>query len=935
MVIGCGGGAPDSTSSTPSGDLKANLPESAISQINALLNEKAARTPAQRKISSQLLYAASGRFPVLKHTLQKGETQPSGLRSLLRYDDQGRVLADLKGDVDAGLERQIEMAGGTMLSSSVEQKSARAWLPLGTLETLASHPVVKAIRPAFMADTRRANPPNMGLKYKTLSHEQRVAAMQKALADFAAAREAGEGGGPVTNAGSVTSEGSKAHAADRARKFYNTDGTGVKVGVLSDSDDFKEAAIASGDLPADTVTVPGQDGRPGSGEGTAMMEIVHDVAPGAKLFFATAFLSPESFADNIRRLRFEFGCDIIIDDVIYFFENPYQDDIIAQAVEDVTLDGALYFSSAGNEGNENDGTSGMWEGDFKSGGTLATLPSGYRVHDFGNKVISNRIDLAGGPLILHWSDPGTIAPGAGLASNDYDLFVLDFDLRNVVVASTDIQDGSGDDIPFEFLGFFIPENFRVVIAAKPGASTRVVRAALFGGELGMTTDGAVYGHAAVKTAFAVAAVDAAEAGGGEFTGGPTTPVELFSADGNRMTFYERDGTSILGGEAISNRASVRKVPQVAAADGVVTTLPPGSGLNPFFGTSAAAPHAGAIAALLKSAVPTAEATKIYNALKNGALDIEAAGVDRDSGNGVLNAQNALQKVGAKPAVFFDLGTVTATPTSGTAIIPGGSGTLTAQITNNGGATATVVKGTLISGTPGVTVTSGTLNYPNVAPGASATNATPFTFNVGASVPCGTKINFSLVITFTGLGSSPTVFSIPVQTGAPSATEIVTPYTGGVVPIPDANAAGVNIPFTASGLGAISTLSFRIDGTTCSATIGSTTVGVDHTWVGDLIFKLTSPAGTTVTLISQAGGAGNSGNNFCQTQLVDGAANSIQNVLISQAPFTGTFAPANPQSAFAGQVADGTWTLNVSDNAFIDTGSVRAFSIATRGFSCAP
>src|SRR6185312_3842071 len=161
---------------------------------------------------------------------------------------------------------------------------------------------------------------------------------------------------------------------------------------------------------------------------------------------------------------------------------------------------------------ENDGTSGMWEGDFKSGGTLGTLPAGYRVHDLGNKVISNRIDLAGGPLILHWSDPGTIAPGAGTASNDYDLFVLDFDLRNVVVASTDIQDGSGDDIPFEFLGFFIPENFRVVIAAKPGASTRVVRAALFGGELGMTTDGAVYGHAAVKTAFAVAAVDAAEAG---------------------------------------------------------------------------------------------------------------------------------------------------------------------------------------------------------------------------------------------------------------------------------------------------------------------------------------------------------------------------------------------------------------------------------------
>lgn len=129
--------------------------------------------------------------------------------------------------------------------------------------------------------------------------------------------------------------------------------------------------------------------------------------------------------------------------------------------------------------------------------------------------------------------------------------------------------------------------------------------------------------------------------------------------------------------------------------------------------------------------------------------------------------------------------------------------------------------------------------------------------------------------------------------------------------------------------------FSIDGAACSTAIGSTTVGVDHTWVGDLVFRLTSPVGTPVTIINQAGGPLNSGNNFCQTVLQDGAASSIQNVTVAGAPYTGTFSPANPLAGFTGDNADGTWTLNVSDRAFLDIGSVRAFSLRASGFSCAP
>ena len=113
-----------------------------------------------------------------------------------------------------------------------------------------------------------------------------------------------------------------------------------------------------------------------------MLEIVHDLAPNAALGFATAFTSDASFADNIRGAALPRGCDIIVDDVLYFDESPFQDGPIAQAVNDVTADGALYFSSAGNEGNVADGTAGNWEGDFVDSGVGRSASSPATAHDF-------------------------------------------------------------------------------------------------------------------------------------------------------------------------------------------------------------------------------------------------------------------------------------------------------------------------------------------------------------------------------------------------------------------------------------------------------------------------------------------------------------------------------------------------------------------------
>jgi subtilisin-like proprotein convertase family protein len=648
--------------------------------------------------------------------------------------------------------------------------------------------------------------------------------------------------------------------------------------------------------------------------------------------FATAFNGPDSFADNIRTLRFTYHCDIIIDDIIYFVENPYQDDIIAQAVEDISADGGMYFSSAGNDGNFNDGTSGTWEGDFKSAGALATLPSGYTVHDFGSKVISNRVEVQSGPLLLQWADPGTL--DAGASSNDYDLFVMDEDLRNVAVASTDIQDGTGN--PFEFLGFSIPAGFRVVIASKPGAQKRALRLALSRGELGLSTQGATYGHNSAASAFGVAAVDAAEAGGGLFTAGPTTPIEVFSSDGPRRVFYDRNGNPIdpsnPGATFQSGAGQNRQKPDIAGADGVVTTLPGGSGLNPFFGTSAAAPHVGAIAALVKAANPSATNAQIRTALLNGALDIAAAGTDRDSGHGIANAMNSLKKIGARPAVFLEEGTITVTPNFSDVILPGGSGEITVQLVNSGGAAATKVSAILSSSSPDVAVITSSAGYPNIPVGGSAVNSTQFAFAVSPSLPCGTKLPFTLTVSYTGNGPHPVVLSFAVQTGRVDPTPTVFSYGGDPVAVPDGDPTGVDIALPVS-FGPVAKLVFSLDGSACSADIGSTTVGVDHTWVGDLTFALTSPGGTTVNVIDRAGGPNNDGNNFCQTVIDEAAASSINDVADFDAPFTGSFTPTNSTSPFVGESANGTWNLHVTDNVFIDSGNVRAFSVAVSGFSC--
>jgi hypothetical protein len=354
-----------------------------------------------------------------------------------------------------------------------------------------------------------------------------------------------------------------------------------------------------------------------------MLEIVHDLAPGATLLFATAFGGQASFASNVLALR-NAGADVIVDDVGYFAEAVFQDDDVASAVDGVVADGSLYFSAAGNGGNLNDGTSGVWEGDFNPGQAF----NGGIAHDYGAGDITNQV-VEDSPSVftLQWSDP------LGLSDNDYDLFLTNRRGTVLFGASTDLQGGAGD--PFESIASgFNDAGRQLIIVRSPESQDRYIHLNTNRGRLEHATTGQISGHAAARGAIAAAAVDARGSSAG-FDG--TESVETFSSDGPRRVFFEADGSSITPGDLSSSGGELRSKPDLAAADCVSTATP---GFDPFCGTSAAAPHAAAIAALLieRAGGPgVADPGEIDSALRGAARDIEAPGADRDAGAGIADA----------------------------------------------------------------------------------------------------------------------------------------------------------------------------------------------------------------------------------------------------------------------------------------------------------
>ncbi len=466
---------------------------------------------------------------------------------------------------------------------------------------------------------------------------------------------------PEISTGLVTSQGVNAMNADAAQSQFGALGRGVKVGVLSDSYDSYDAAanggpaktnasddIKNGDLPADGVQVLEEitDKTGATDEGRAMLQIVHDVAPGASLAFASASNGEASFANNIIRLQ-EAGSKVIVDDVSYFNEPMFQDGIIAQAVDQVVARGSVYFSSAGNTAKQS------YEANFRRSGKTFM---GCELHNFGNgrRVDGlQKIQIPAGRsalIFLQWDEPfASVSRGGKGSRSDLDLFILD-EAGKVIPPDPDkgqftisAQNNINGD-PIEAVQYINastePVNVNLAITHCAGTMPRRIKYVNFrsGAPLEYDTQSSTsYGHANSRNGVGVGAADYAQTP----AFGTNPPVQ--------ESFSSRGGTPILrdlnGNRTFENRQQPRLVGPDCADTSFFFALAPdpeNNGFPNFCGTSAAAPHVAGVAALMLEKAPELNPLALYALMAATALDMGRPGPDVDTGFGLVQADKALE-----------------------------------------------------------------------------------------------------------------------------------------------------------------------------------------------------------------------------------------------------------------------------------------------------
>lgn len=493
---------------------------------------------------------------------------------------------------------------------------------------------------------------------------------------------------PMTNVGSVTSQADFVLSSERVRNTLPVgyDGTGVRIGVMSDSFDVgpgsAAADIASGDLPLAGVTVLKEGPTGSSDEGRAMAQLIHDMAPGASLAFSSVFFGQADFAQQIRNLADPAigNAQVLVDDIFYFAEPMFQDGVIAQAIDEVvTTRNVTYFSSAGNlarQAYESTAFNAVSDASLNAIVPFVGLGLYYDFDPGAGVDLRQQITLNPGQRFLpslQWDDPFYTTNGV---DTDLDLYLLN---GNTIVASSNV-DSIASQIPSEILSYTntgsTPINLDVVIQLYAGpASSRIKYVNMGANNSGPITSeyalnaSTITPHSAAVNARSIAAVPYFN---------QDIP-ESFTSQGPSTILFNPNGTPKAAPE-------VRQKPDFAAIDGTDTTFfggdADGNGFPNFFGTSAAAPHAAAVAALIKQANPTFTPQQIYNRMASTAEDIGAPGVDIVTGAGIIDAYRAVFGA-AVPAtgVFsdgFESGVLSAAYTTDA------SGTGRIRVVNNNG-----------------------------------------------------------------------------------------------------------------------------------------------------------------------------------------------------------------------------------------------------------
>lgn len=600
--------------------------------------------------------------------------------------------------------RLVELASGSLRSASnAAQARAVGLAPTGPGSLMRrgrrvlvyvrfDHGAVAALPALRAADGQIVN---SSRRYQTVTVAAKPADL-RAVAGVANVASVTEAHAPFTAAtcpsGEVVSEGvqqlNAGEEPGEARSEFLVDGSSVTVGILSDSfDQATEAAEGgpvethakedeeSGDLPgpespcanAEEVKVldpfkPESPGEEAFDEGRGMAQIVHDLAPGAKIDFASAFNGEQAFASNIGALVKD-GAKVLADDVFYFEEPFFQDGPVAVAVNEAVKSGAAFFSAAGNdnlldsEGHE----IGSWETpeyrDAESCPPKVEGLSGFNAShclDFNPGVGVDKtfgIKVEGGSVLsidLQWDEPWN-----GVKT-DLDAFLLNAEGH---LLEAEARDNLSSQEPTEILQWVNTSSstrtVQLVINRFAGESPRLKFGLLENGSGVAATEyprstgedvvgPTIFGHSGSADAVSVGAVPFNDS---------SEPEEYSSRGPVRHDFGPVEGTKaakkLVSPEILSK-------PDLVATDCGLTTFfaffVPGQGWR-FCGTSAAAPHAAGVAALMldeKSATPA----QVRAALQASALEVGEVGEFGACavGAGLIDATEAIEDL-LSPPVF--------------------------------------------------------------------------------------------------------------------------------------------------------------------------------------------------------------------------------------------------------------------------------------------
>jgi len=516
----------------------------------------------------------------------------------------------------------------------------------------------------------------------------------------AAAKPDGTACGPIP----IEADGPLGSA--EARAAFGVDGTGVTVGIISDSFNYSQSAlsdaaadVASGALPGagnpcgrtEEVTVVTEASAPRSDEGRAMAQLVHGIAPGAKLLFASAGTHEGEFAQSIENLAAA-GASIIVDDISMISELSYQQGLVSQAAAGVRAKGVAYFTSAGNSN-----ASGRAHVPLASWQTTAYRPMAcptWVVEGSDDPLFGKTIDcLDFDPtandgvetpydtfFIGDFSEPGSTEPAepvslkpVGSIGEPFAGVTTDYEWRFY-----EVDKATGETkLLAPGMTRFSPyhPNFGGEVEVMPGSEVRMVMVrtgfdagarnpAVFtmfirgGDEIERRThmgDGVTdwvgettFGHAADGSAVSVGSLHWDE----------PTKVRGYSSLGPGTLLFEPLNLKALE-PSPRLPAPVRvDTPHIVSVDGVQTSFfgedagTPGAPEYRFFGTSAAAPNAAAVAALAKSYAPGITGNELTDlALATAGKDVVNLYAPRFDDQNVFGAGriDAMALLGALPA----------------------------------------------------------------------------------------------------------------------------------------------------------------------------------------------------------------------------------------------------------------------------------------------